>query len=547
MIFKFTEEEQKQIIEFEQRAKAAGIGPEDFKRGIEDFEEISEDEVIIKHGKANIDKISAYSELREEFVSMLCKFESDHFEKLQTEEQIIEDAKEKTKEALIYAHNSSVYQFREAETAMNLEITIRMSKLDYYSFFRTMIYLSAAYLIDCVNEKERPPFFLQEKEPFLKCLKKYVINQHFEKLKGQPGAKILRREIANILDESKYIYHEKEKKEYRTAAKAKEAGAITEAPKKLIVPTLPNYQYSMSLYQGKNAYLQPLSSMDNLNFKDGTLYFKGIGAKEVSEAELRDLRTNEGIENLDLISLRYYYSILFDQFQRSDYKVLQDIIVVGVPLLAGRKNPKDRDIEAVIANLKSYHNVMGVIKGIRNGKVRESYYQVLNFEYYDEKRNIVAFSSPYMNYVIKNIYNLSLRRENGRVQVTSTGKPLMLPTHSYLIDKSIVKERNKTAAENVIIIVGLIEQAGNNEPHIKASTLVERNVQLSERLKSTKNPRVVLERTFKKTWELLRTKTYLLDVYENIKLPEPEDPSFMPTMKTLDTMTFSFPHSGKKK
>ena len=301
----------------------------------------------------------------------------------------------------------------------------------------------------------------------------------------------------------------------------------------------------MSLYQGKDAYLQPLSSMDNLEFKNGTLFFKG--GEAVSEAELRDLRTNEGIEDIDLVSLRYYYSILFEQFQRSEYKVLQDTIEVSVPLLAGRKNPKERDIEAVLAKLKSYHNVTGVIKRIRNGKPRASLYQVLNFEKYDDKTNTVTFSSPYMNYVIQNIYDLSLRKEKGKVRVTNSGKPLTLPTHSYLIDESIVRERNKAAAENVIIIVGLIEQAGSNEPHIKASTLLERNVQFAERLKATKNPRVILERTFKKTWELLETKTRLKDVYENIQLPSPNDPQFMPTMKTLDQTVFKFPHDGKKK
>ena len=376
-----------------------------------------------------------------------------------------------------------------------------------------------------------------------------LLEYHFAYFKGDRKATAaLRAAIREAAEDCDFIYnYEKRRQDYRTESKAKKAGAITEGPKSLIIPTMTNYQYSMSLYQGGNAYLQPLSSMENLQFKEGKLYFSDVRAREVSEAELRDLRTKEGIEELDLKNLRYYYSILFDQFQRSEYKVLQDIIVVAVPLLAGRKNPTESDINAVIKNLQSYHNVMGVVKSPWNGKMVESFYQVLNFEYYDKTHNIVAFSSPYMNYVIQKMYNLSVKQENGKTKLVKSDKPLTLPLHSYLIDESIRKERNKVAVENVIIIVTLIEQAGNNEPHIKASTLIERNIQLAERLEATKNARLILNRTFKRTWELLRTKTFLTDVYEGIELPDPEDPAFLPTMKTLDKIVFKFPHKGKKK
>lgn len=361
--------------------------------------------------------------------------------------------------------------------------------------------------------------------------------------------------LDNILDvigfgNAVYIYetHKKDGK-YRTKKKAREAGAITEAPKNLITPTFNGYQYSMSLYQNGGAYLQPLTSMEGLQFKNGTLFFKGASMKKVSEAELRDLRTKEGIQSLDLITLRFYYTLLFDQFQRSNCKVLQDFIIVSVPLLTGRNNPTEADINAAIAKVQSYHNVMGVIKGrTPTGKPTESYYQVLNFEYYDKKHNIIAFSSPYMNYVIKTVYNLSIRKDkNGKPKLKRSGEPLTLPSHSYLIDSSIIKERNKAAAENVQILVNLIEQAGDNIPRIKASTLIKRNVQLAERLETVSNPRTLLKTTFTKTWELLRTKTRLEEVYEDIKLPDPNDPAFIPTMRTLDKVVFTFPHNGKKK
>lgn len=343
----------------------------------------------------------------------------------------------------------------------------------------------------------------------------------------------------------------KKKETYRTRAKAKEEGAITEAPKCLITPTLSGYQYSMSLYQDGGAYLQPLSSTDGLKFKNGKMYFDGASMKEVSEVELQTLKTKEGIENIDLSTLRIFYSIILTQFELSNYKLLEDVLTMSVPTLAEfiglQSNLNKKDIARVIEKTQSYHNIVGIVHGMRNGKPVQSQYPVLLFEGYNDKTNTISFSSPYMKYVIRTVYNLSLRKtKDGKIKQKKNGEPLRLASHSYLIDSSITKERNKAAVENVVIIVTLIEQAGENIPRIKASTLIERNVQLAERLETAANPRSLLKSTFTKTWELLRTKTRLEEAYKNIKLPDPNDPAFMPTMKTLDKVIFQFPHDGKK-
>lgn len=347
-----------------------------------------------------------------------------------------------------------------------------------------------------------------------------------------------------------HIY-EKHAPKYRTRAMAKEQGAITEAPTSLAIPTLSKYQYSMSLYQDGGAYLQPLSSTDGLKFKNGKMYFDGARMREVSEVELQNMKTKEGIDDIDLPILRTFYSIILTQFEASGYKALQDVLTMSIPTLAEfiglQSNLNKKDIGRVIEKTQSYHNIVGVVHGTRNSKPVQSLYPVLNFEGYDDKTNTISFSSPYMNYVIKTVYNLSLRKsKDGKVKLKKSGEPLRLASHSYMIDSSIAKERNKAAVENVVILVTLIEQAGDNIPRIKASTLVERNVQLAERLEAAKNPRALLDRTFKKTWELLKTKTRLQETYKDIELPEPDDPRFMPTMKTLDKVVFTFPHKGKK-
>ena len=338
---------------------------------------------------------------------------------------------------------------------------------------------------------------------------------------------------------------------YRTKEKARQTDAIIEAPKTLAIPTLSKYQYSMSLYQDGGAYLQPLRSTDGLKFKNGKMYFDGARMREVSEVELQDMKTKEGIDDIDLPILRTFYSIILTQFEASGYKVLQDVLTMSVPTLAEfiglQSNLNKKDIGRVIEKTQSYHNIVGVVHGTRNGKPVQSLYPVLNFEGYNDKTNTISFSSPYMNYVIKTVYNLSLRKsKDGKVKLKKNGEPLRLASHSYLIDSGIAKERNKAAVENVVILVTLIEQAGNNIPHIKASTLIERNVQLAERLEAAKNPRSLLKTTFIKTWELLKTKTRLQEAYKDIELPEPDDPAFVPTMKTLDKVVFTFPHKGKK-
>lgn len=344
-----------------------------------------------------------------------------------------------------------------------------------------------------------------------------------------------------------YLY-EKHAPKYRTRARAEQAGAIIETPNSLAIPTFPKYQYSMSLYNKGGAYLQPLSSTDGLRFRGGKMYFEDARAREVSEVELQNMKTKEGIENIDLPILRTFYGLILTNFENS--KELPDILTYPVPVLAEyiglQSSLNKKDIARIIEKTQSYHNIVGVVHGTRNGKPVQSLYPVLNFEGYDDKHNSISFSSPYMNYVIKTVHNLSLRKsKDGKIKFKKNGEPLKLPTHSYLIDSSITKERNKAAVENVVIIVTLIEQAGDNTPRIKASTLIERNVQLAERLEAARNPRALLKTTFTKTWELLRTKTRLTEAYKNIQLPEPNNPAFMPTMKTLDKVVFTFPHEGK--
>ena len=126
----------------------------------------------------------------------------------------------------------------------------------------------------------------------------------------------------------------------------------------------------------------------------------------------------------------------------------------------------------------------------------------------------------------------------------------MKPSHSYLIKPSIGKNKNLSAAETVSIILQVIEQAGDNTPHIGIKTIVDRNEALKAQLERTDSGHRsrVLERHFKKAWELLSTETRLEETYKKIKLPRPYIKADIPTMKDYwNNRVYEFPHEGKSK
>ena len=334
------------------------------------------------------------------------------------------------------------------------------------------------------------------------------------------------------------------KKEYRTKRKA---GATTETPRYIATPTLPAYQYSLSLFQSGNAYLQPISNADNLTFKNGALYFNDI---PVSMAQLENMKTKERIQTIDLPLLRTFYSIILSDFE-ANRQELSDVLTLYVPDFAEKiglgRNINKQDVNLLVKKAQTFHNVVGVIRSNQYGATRESIFPVLNFEGYDAQSNTISFSSPYMNHVIEEVYGASVRRDKrGAPRLKANGDPLRISSHSYLVKSEIYKERNKAAVENVIILIAMIEQAGNNTPKIKASTLIERNPQLQDRLENAKDKKSLLKRTFAKTWELLQTMTRLQEVYKDIQLPDPKNPASIPTPARLNDTVFTFPHKGKK-
>ncbi len=350
-------------------------------------------------------------------------------------------------------------------------------------------------------------------------------------------------------------------KSYRTKAIAEKDNPLFPCPERLAVPTLPNYEYSISLHQDGKAYLQNLSvSTDGLQFENGKMFFNG-DLEPISTVELQDMRTNKGIEEIDIPLLTMYYSIILTSFQERikqgcDFRIATDMITrIYAPdlikcfgTLSEGSGVNEEKISAIMRKTRAFHTIVGIHHITRNGKPDKSFFPLMNFEGYDSKTNTISFFSPYLSYIVKEIYSASIRCDKkGNPRIKRNGQPMLYPSNSYLIKPSIISERNKAAVENVFIIVQLIEQAGDKGiAHIKAKTLIERNEALMWRLKRDTHPHRLLSRVFKKTWQLLREQTLLLEVYEDIKLPDPNDIEQIPTFGNLDHV-FNFRHKGKKK
>lgn len=408
--------------------------------------------------------------------------------------------------------------------------------------------------------------FILDAEEMLSTYKG-ALHLHYKALEKHPKLYVrLEEALKEIVDESPLTSYTEGEKFGKVTVKARghettvrnrrrsdAIGRIKDYPTAYIIPTLNGYQNAVSLYQDGKAYLQPVISTDNLRFDKGKLYFKGT-IEQISEVELQDLKTKEGIEDINLELLGSYYSIILTEFERrmSKSEKLSPVIKLYIPELASymgkRPNQTKEEIQALIKNTQSFHNIIGVEHIIRNGKPDKSYFPLLNFEGYDAKENTISFSSPYINHIVETIYKQSVRVDNkGKAKLKSDGKPLTVASHSYLIKGTIAKEKNREAVQNVINIIEIIERAGSNTPHFRIETLIERNPQLQQRLDSSKNPRQLLKRTFTKTWELLRTQTLLEEVYKNIQLPDPSNPKIIPTLSTLKDIVIEIPHDGKRR
>lgn len=371
---------------------------------------------------------------------------------------------------------------------------------------------------------------------------------------GNPIKKSLYSQASRAL--SKY-WREATGRKLRTAARAGDHHEIIKKDR-LAVPTLTGYLNAINLFEEGNAYLTNIRT-NGLQFEDGKLYFSGERAKMVSEMELQKLKTKEAVENINLPFLQFYYTQLFAKWEEAiaaksrggneNEIAIEEVTKFYLPDLARARglpgNASSESIEAIKNDIAAFHDIVGVLK---EGYKSPSYFPVLNFEGYDSTTNTISISSPYLMGVVKKIYKDSIRRlKDNTPKLKNDGTPQTRAANSYLIHSDIQKERNKAAVQTVWIVVQNLERCGKHEYHIAAKTIIKRNPLLNIQLEKSKNKRQVLQRHFKKAWELLRDKTDLTTTYKNIVLPDPENPANIPTVKGLNDFIIKITHEGKQR
>ena len=345
---------------------------------------------------------------------------------------------------------------------------------------------------------------------------------------------------------SKVIKEVKRRGAYRTKAKA---GNTDKVPSDLLVITNDKYRNAMSLNKNDTAYIQMVSDNSKLKFENGILTYKGFPA---TSAELQELYTEEGIEKINIPLLMVIYSVIHEKFSETmpENKNINERINIYYPELAKGigKSPKiaKSDVQDCMQNIKLFEKLLGIIT---NGTGSTDILPVIYNAEYNDMKNVISFTSPYIVKLIREIYTASIRtNKKKQVQLKKNGQPQMVASHSYMIHMDIAKEKNKKAVEIVFIVVAVIEKAGKHNPNIKAETIIERSCLLKHSLhgQTSGNKTNILKRAFTKAWKQLREKTDLISAYEDIHLPDPEDISVIPTPTTLD-MNFKFPNNGKPK
>ena len=344
---------------------------------------------------------------------------------------------------------------------------------------------------------------------------------------------------------------EEEKKHYRTKGKVAEVDPI---PTKLPVITNGRFFEALNMRKNKIAYIYPMiqkkesqaetpGRSDDIEISGGKILIKG---RPASVATIKNYLSAERVLDIDIVTLKLCYGIILSQFEEAFRKGTEpkEIITIYYPDLAKKMgkavNLGSKDVYRVIDDLMQFQTMVGITK-------RNDVLPLLVFMGYDECTNVIRFASPYMNKIIREIYNDSiLKDKSGNPIFKGNGLPDTEAAYSYLINSTIASQRNKRAVEIVCIIVQLIERVGKGTPHIAVSTILDRHpilLQSIQKCKRNADRNTLLKKKKKKAYELLRTHTRLTEKYKNIQLPDPANKETLPTMDTLD-LVLEFPHDG---
>lgn len=202
------------------------------------------------------------------------------------------------------------------------------------------------------------------------------------------------------------------------------------------------------------------------------------------------------------------------------------------------------DIERIISKIRQFQNMIGILysKTDPNAIIK---YPVLRWAGYNSENKTISFDSPFLSMISRQALI-----ENGRLDrwgqplKTHTKKTPLFRINSALVKSTILSQRNLRACEMVCIICHTIESSeGSHEPSILAASIVKKMDGFYEKLKASSPSYRAnrIQKTFEKAFELLKTETYLKDVYPGIRLPDPNE---YPTWSRLNSTRYFFSHNG---
>lgn len=321
----------------------------------------------------------------------------------------------------------------------------------------------------------------------------------------------------------------------RKFKQAEAAGAVTKLPKTMALITGKDHSKALTPLENETAYIQPLQEgfIESLEF-DPTTGRMHVAGRHLEEVTVRDLRTREVVKDLDLPLLRSLYSAFFfntELIQGGEISVYLPALChhLGIDIQTGK--PAD-----LFKKILSFRDVVGV-----RGR---SFYKLLDFASYDAESNIITFSSPYMNAILREI-------EGFPAYVVQQGKrKFQKPSHSFLVHGTIAKERNKLGVEIALLIVTLLEQRGTDKRkpvttlRKKCSGIVAEIPLFQtayEAQRSTADKNQVLRRAFTAAYDILKRQTDIYQRFQDLRISE-----IIPTTSTLEN-SLVITHKGKER
>lgn len=327
---------------------------------------------------------------------------------------------------------------------------------------------------------------------------------------------------------------QKQKKSYKTGKRAKGRDSL---PKRIPIISREPYLRAISFQKNKDAYMRQIDDSKELPEIQSLRFLYG--------AFLLKFPVDPNTDDLEKIPDGW-----LDQTITIYLRDYMEAIGLG-------KNSGDASLEAIKKKISGYENLMGVIREEKYGLATYKEYPVVKNYFYDESDKTITFASPYIMALIRRV-------ESARIATNKKGEPIryedgkfkLLPAYSCQLHPEILKEKNRRAVEITGVFATLTDRAGSpiegekeRKVNISSSEMLERCVELKvayEEQKTDSKKDRVLERSFKKSYKLLRTHTDLQKCYKNINLPDHKDEECIPKTEQIDKALI-ITHEGKIK